>query len=157
MIWRCLKQEESDPRFNWRRCVIVNWMKITKINRIIGFAVSMNLKFEVASRHEMIVNGYERNCLQEDGERNCLINIHGCEIKKKKKKKKRIKKNARLDKFEKLKKIRVSLLFLPRYEFVRELQSRITRHVNFYESSTSLWLFHWIFIPRSRYFKKENH
>lgn len=77
--------------------------------------------------------------------------------KEKKEKKKRIKKNARLDKFEKLKKIRVSLLFLPRYEFVRELQSRITRHVNFYESSTSLWLFHWIFIPRSRYFKKENH
>lgn len=57
-------------------------MKITKINRIIGFAVSMNLKFEVASRHGIIVNGYERRCREEDRERNCLtsVNIYRCKF-----------------------------------------------------------------------------
>lgn len=53
-----------------RKTIRVNWTKITKINRIIGFAVSMNLKFEVASKHEIIVDGYER----EGGWREKLFN-----------------------------------------------------------------------------------
>lgn len=139
-------QEESDPRFNWRRCVIVNWMKITKINRIIGFAVSMNLKFEVASRHEMIVNGYERNCLQEDGERNCLTNIHGCEIKKKKKKKKKNQKERTLGQVWKIKentgffvilaalriRQRITIENYASRELLREFNIFVTLPLNFY-------------------------